>query len=447
MEEFYTQLQKHGGNVERTLPTIRRGPLDASCVNEVLQSCSIDRSFLGLRFFIWAGTQSSYRHSKYMYSRACKMFMIDQNPRVIMDVFDLYKAEGYSVSAKTVKVVLNLCKEAKRANEALWVLRKMDDFNVGADTADYNIVITLFAEKGDTDTAENLLDEMGSKGVYPNMLTFVQMIRGFCNVGKLEDACWLFKVMKEKGCVPNVVVVSALLDGICQFGNLERAMGILSEMEKVGGDCTPNVITYTSIIQSFCNRGLAIKAMKVFDRMMDSGCSPNTVTVSTLVDSLCKEDHVQEAYKLIDRIVSSAGVSVSNGKCYSSLVISLTRLKKLDDAVKLFRNMLTSEMRPDSLACSVIIRELCSKGNYLESFNLYYEVEKMGHILTVDSDLFSILLAGLCRLHHTDEATTVARLMLCKGIRAVAPCDDNVLCFLKNCGESELVVQLSKLVR
>ena len=84
---------------------------------------------MGLRFFIWAGLQSNYRHSSYMYSKACEFLKIKQNPFLVLDVIEAYKVEKCLVNIKMFKVVLNLSREARIAGEALLVSRKMPEFN------------------------------------------------------------------------------------------------------------------------------------------------------------------------------------------------------------------------------------------------------------------------------------------------------------------------------
>ncbi|GLT49141.1 hypothetical protein SLA2020_227190 [Shorea laevis] len=440
-EEFYTHLHENHGNVEKTLATVN-GKLDSTCVREVLHRCSPNQPLLGIRFFIWAGLQSYYRHSAYMYGKACELFKIKQNRGVLLDVFEAYKAEKCLVSVKTFKVVLNLCKEASFANEALWVLRKMPEFNIRADTTAYNVVIRLLCEKGDMDMAEKLMSEMGLVDLFPDMITFVSMIKGFCNAGKLEDACGLFKVMREHGCLPNTVVYSALLEGVCRFGSVERALELLGEMEKEGGDCGPNVVTYTSVIQSFCERGKSMEALGILDRMKACGSAPNRVTVSTLIKGLCFEELFDEASKLIDQVVATG--TVSAGDCDSSLVLSLVANKRLVEAEKLFRKMLASGVKPDSVACSIMIKEICLKGRVLDGFYLHEEIEKMRFSFSMDSDIFSILLAGLCQQGHLVESEKLARLMLEKGIWLKVPYANRIVENLKKSGDKELVIQLAK---
>ncbi|PON43142.1 Pentatricopeptide repeat [Parasponia andersonii] len=437
---FFNHLQKKGGNIEKTLATVK-AQLDSKCVSGVLYRCYPSHSQMGLRFFIWAGLQSDYRHTSYMYSKACNLYKITQNPKLLYDVIEAYRAERCSVTVKTFKVILNLYKEAKLADEALWVLRKMPEFGLRADTTMYNVVIRLFCIKGDMDVAESLMKAMSLIDLYPDMITYVEMVKGLCNVGRLEDAFGLFKVMKEHGCLPNTVLYSVLLDGICKFGNTEKAMDLLEEMEKEGGSCSPNVVTYTSVIQRFCEKGQTLEALEVLDRMEACGCSPNRVTVGCLIERFCVEGRVEEVYRLFDKVVKGGGVSY--GECYSSLVVCLKRSRNTEEAEKVFRKMLTSGLKPDGLACSIMIKELCLVGRVLDGYQLFDEIEKIGYLISIDSDIYSLLLLGLCEQSHSVEAKTLARLMLKKRIRLKAPYSDSIGEILKKSGEEELINHLT----
>ncbi|GAB2224319.1 hypothetical protein Droror1_Dr00005072 [Drosera rotundifolia] len=108
----------------------------------------INRPHLGLRFFIWAALQPGYRHSRFVYSQACNIFGIHQNPTWVRELMERYGADGSVVNVKMAKVVLNLCREAGDADLTLWVLRRMGQFGCRMDTVAYNVVIGLSREKG-----------------------------------------------------------------------------------------------------------------------------------------------------------------------------------------------------------------------------------------------------------------------------------------------------------
>ena len=88
-DTLHSHLYKNSGNVEKSLSMVKT-KLDSKCVTEVLSRCYPKQSHLGVRFFIWAGLQSGYRHSAYMYRKACDLFGIKQNPQIILDVIESY---------------------------------------------------------------------------------------------------------------------------------------------------------------------------------------------------------------------------------------------------------------------------------------------------------------------------------------------------------------------
>ncbi|XP_058101184.1 pentatricopeptide repeat-containing protein At5g47360 [Magnolia sinica] len=432
------------GNASQTLPPLEKTlsqikqKLDSSSVETVLRNPSTVRP-LALRFFVWAGHQPNYRHTALMYSKACEFLEIAHRPQTLTDLLEAYRVERCPVSVRTFKIILNLCREAKLADQALGVLKRMGEFNCRPDTASYNVVIRLFVEKKEISMVEDLVEEMALIGLYPDVITCIAMIKGFCNAGRLEDAWAVVRRMRCHGCIPNVAVYSALLDGACRSGSLETALELLEEMEKEKNGCEPNVVTYTSVIQRMFEKGRVDEALTVLDRMREKGCAPNWVTISTVINGLCMEGWIDDAYRLIEKMVAEG--SCSSDRCYSSLTVSLLRMKALDEAEKLVRRMLDSGVTPDGLASGSLIKDLCLAGRALDGFRFFHEVEKVCGLL-LDSDVYSVLVAGLCRQGHLVEAAAVVGVMVARGIRARAPYIDGVVEELKAAGDNELALHL-----
>ncbi|MED6167237.1 hypothetical protein PIB30_001135 [Stylosanthes scabra] len=393
------------GSVERSLSKVKP-KLDSRCVMEVMSRCYPQDPQLGLRFFIWAGSQSGYKHSAYMYRKTCEVLRIDKNPRIVCDVIGSYEAESCFVSVNMFREVFKLCKEAELYDVALWVLSKLGSFNMRADNVMYNVVISLC-----------------------------------CKRGQVEDTYSVLEVMRLHGCSPSSVILSAVLDGFCRSGSMIRALKLLDEMEKEGGDCSPNVVTYTSVIHSFCKRGQHAEAFDILDRMKAHGCRANPVAAAVIVESLCVKGHVEEAYRLIDKLVEEHDVSY--GKCYSSLVVSLIKIRLLDEAEKLFWKMLAGDIKPDTYSCGLLLKELCMKGRLLDGFYLLDEMENKGYLYSIDIDIYAILFNGLCQNNHLTEAAELARLMLKKSV-PLRPRygGDSALNILSKNGEKDLVNQL-----
>ncbi|CAA7058863.1 unnamed protein product [Microthlaspi erraticum] len=443
-ERLYDHLQGCTSNLEKELTSASgKVKLDASCINEVIRRCKPKQFQSALRFFIWAGTQSGHRHSPYMYSKACDLLKITSNPDLIRDVVESYRKEESFVSVKTMKIVLSLCNQAKLADEAFWVLRKLPEFDLRADTVSYNLVIRLFAEKGDLSMAEKLMKEMDFIDLCPDVITYTLMINGLCNAGEIDKAWELAKAMSKHGCVLNTVTYSRVLEGVCKCGDMERALEVLADMEKEDG-FSPNAVTYTLVIQAFCEKKRVREALMVLDKMVErGGCLPNRVTASVLIQAVLENGDEDAAEGLIDKLVKLGGVSRS--ECYSSAVVSLIRLRRWEEAEKIFRMMLVRGIRPDGVACSLVLRELCLLERYLDCFLLYEEIEKVKS--TMDSDLYSILLLGLCEQGRSCEAAKLANSMLGKKLRLDACYVEKIIEALKKSGDEDedLMRRLSKI--
>ncbi|KAL1213995.1 Pentatricopeptide repeat-containing protein [Cardamine amara subsp. amara] len=442
-ERLYNHLQGCTTNLEKELASAKV-KLDSSCINEVIKRCHPNQFQLGLRFFIWAGTQSDQRHSSYMYSKACDFLEIRTNPDLIKDVVEAYRKDKSFVSVKTMRIVLTLCNEAKLADEALWVLRKFSEFDLCVDTVSYNLVIRLFADKGDLSMADMLMKEMHCIDLYPDVITYTSMINGYCNAGKIDEAWKLAKSMSKHGCVVNTVTYSRILEGVCKSGDMETVLELLGEMEKEDGDgvISPNTVTYTLVIQAFCEKKLIREALLVLDRMGDRGCLPNHVTASVLIQGVLKNDEdVKDLYELIDKLVKLGGVSLS--ECFSCATVSLIRMKRWEEAEKIFRMMLVREIRPDGLACSLVFRELCLLERYIDCFLLYQEIEKAGVKSTIDSEIHTVLLLGLCQHGCSWEAAKLAKSMLDKKMRLKFSHVEKIIEALKKTGDEDLMRRFS----
>ncbi|KAK8587373.1 hypothetical protein V6N12_021869 [Hibiscus sabdariffa] len=65
----------------------------------------------------------------------------------------------------------------------------------------------------------------------------------------------------------------------------------------------------------------------------------------------------------------------------------------------------------------------------------------MQYLSSIDSDIYCILLVGLCQQSHSVEAAKLARSMLKKKIHLKAPYVDKIIEHLNNSGDKELVSQ------
>ena len=121
----------------------------------------------------------------------------------------------------------------------------------------------------------------------------------------------------------------------------------------------------------------------------------------------------------------------------------LFRSMRREEAEKLFKEMLAGDVRLDTLASSLLLKELCMKDRILDGFYLLEAIENKGCLSSIDSDIYSILLIGLCQRSHLKEATKLAKIMLKKSVLLRPPHKYAAIDILIKSGEKDLVNQLT----
>ena len=111
------------------------------------------------------------------------------------------------------------------------MLRDMLGRGIVPDTQCFNVLIKGFSDLGLLDDAESLKVEISRNNQFPDMCTYTILIHAFCRNGLLVEAQQIFNNMEKLGCSPSVVTFNALIDGLCKAGKLEEAQLMLYKME------------------------------------------------------------------------------------------------------------------------------------------------------------------------------------------------------------------------
>lgn len=307
------------------------------------------------------------------------------------------------------------------------------DFNCKPDTFCYNTVLRILTESDQAEKALSLFQDMCKKQISPNLVTFVTLVKGLARAGKVEAARAVISEMALFGCIPNAVVYTSFLDGLCYSGKLDMAMEVLGQMEhELGKKCEPNVVTYTCLIKSLCDNGHMEDVLRMLDRMGKRGIQPNRVTVHTILKGFCIDEHSRKIQVLIDSLVGKGGFSIT--ECYSLIATCFSETGRVDEAKLLAKRMLENGIEMDASAINSLLRGLCQERLFLDG---YYWLQEHGYDF-VDLDVYSCLLAGLCKERFINEAVDLGKKVVERSIRVENRFVDCIIEGLKSFGEFEL---------
>ncbi|KAJ4750867.1 Pentatricopeptide repeat-containing protein [Rhynchospora pubera] len=415
-------------------------PLSTPLILSVLRSSP--SPLLSLRFYLHAFSLPSplSPHSLSLFSS----HVLPSLPSLL-----LHSPPPFPLSISSFRALFSLCLHPSSSSPtspslpsfSLNLLHLMQsEFNCKPDTFCYNTVIRVFAETDQAEMLLSLFQEMCRKHISPNMVTFVTLVKGLAQMGKVESARAVISDMALFGCTPNTVVYTSFLDGLCYSGNMDLAMEVLGQMEhELGKECEPNVVTYTCMIKFLCENGRMEDALTMLDRMGKRGVLPNRVLVRTILNGFCIDQHSNKVQGLVDSLVSKGGFSVR--ECYSLIVTCFSKTGRVDEAKILVKRMFKNGIGLDALAVNSLLRGLCEERRFLD---VYCWLQENGYVY-VDSDVYSCLLAGLCKEKSIKESVDLGRRVVEISIRVENRYVDCIIEGLQSFGEFELANRIEGL--
>lgn len=274
--------------------------------------------------------------------------------------------------------------EKNDLDEAERVLNTMLENGLHPDAATLTILINSFCKRGRMKKALEIFDLMNRIGSEPTVQTYNCLLKGLCYVGKVEEAYEMLMNMKKKKkkipFTPDIYSYSTVMDGLCKVGRSDEAKELLEEAEvKLG--LKPNVITFNTLFQGYSREGRPLEGISVLNLMKKKSCVPDSITYSTLLHGLLKWNKIDEAlriYKEMERLGFDLDV-----RMMGTLVRRLCRESRrergmLEDAYQVFEKMTQRDSMVDLRTLEVMIQALCAQGKTQEAVTSFVWLYKNG---------------------------------------------------------------------
>ncbi|PWA61675.1 pentatricopeptide repeat protein [Artemisia annua] len=214
----------------------------------------------------------------------------------------------------------------------------------------------------------DMFKQMCAIGVPVNKFTMSIAIKCCCQLHRTNDTFAILAYCFRRCIVPNVFIFSALLDGLILEDRILEAEIFFKKLIK-DNICGPNVVMYNTMIKGLCKFGHNDIAIQLLRHIDERGCKPDVVTYSTIIDSLCKDKLIDEAFKLFKEMVFKKGIS-PNVITYNSLIDGLCKLGRWEEAPKMLQEMLDVGISPNVHTYNILIDAFCKEDKIEEAENL-----------------------------------------------------------------------------
>jgi len=265
----------------------------------------------------------------------------------VEEMTKLMSRYGIQPSRTTYNIMISATKDSGNISGAIKLYGKMLEDGVDPDVWTYNTLLDIHisklssaqnnsCRKGDMSAVtdeqieeyvpriETLLQEMKSRGIKPDVVTYGKLIHQYVVLRDVEQAEILFHEMLKSGTTPNAYVLNTLMNGFTVIDDMEKALELFRRMPKYGIE--PDATTFTTLIKGYANvkeftlaqdfanslqqrsskismdqycyhvlMQLAQKtrrpgmALDFFEMMRGRGIEPDKVTFTILIEALSKE--------------------------------------------------------------------------------------------------------------------------------------------------------------
>uniref|UniRef100_J3KU36 DYW domain-containing protein n=2 Tax=Oryza brachyantha TaxID=4533 RepID=J3KU36_ORYBR len=224
----------------------------------------------------------------------------------------------------------------------------------------WNELIRSYISEGRMDEAWEAFSLMQENGLRPDTVTYNSFIAAYARAGQREQAYTLLSNMVEIGLKPNVVSMNALISGLHHNGHHADALDAFRYLQlSDGGEAKgwalpgnpiqPNGTTITSVLSLLTDLRLDRLGKEVHCYALRSGLISNIFVSSKLVDLYGKSGDVVTADKVFQRI------SNKNVVTWNSIVASYRQNGKPEIALKLFHEMLKSDLLPNLVTLQIAL--------------------------------------------------------------------------------------------
>ncbi|KAK8958593.1 putative pentatricopeptide repeat-containing protein [Platanthera guangdongensis] len=207
-------------------------------------------------------------------------------------------------------------------------------------TVSWNMMISGYAQAGDSRTVFTLFDRMEKKGFKPDEASFASVLPLINNRACSITLHQIHAKIVKFGWIVDSIVCNAAITAYSEIGSVADSQKVFDEMEAIR-----DLVSWNSMLAAYADHGLTAQAVHLFITMRRSAIPPDHYTFTSVISSCFQYSHIaggRMLHALVVRTGVEGAVSVSNALI--GMYIWSTENSTMNDAVKFFDAM---EVRDD----------------------------------------------------------------------------------------------------
>ncbi|KAK9161337.1 hypothetical protein Syun_007678 [Stephania yunnanensis] len=225
------------------------------------------------------------------------------------------------------------------------------------DIGSWNIMIAGLCKAGRLDFARDFFDRMPSR----NGASWCMLIDGYVKAGDVDNARLLFDQMNDK----NLVSWSTMIAGHAKNGQASHALKLFNQFKHLGIE--PDESFIMTVISVCSQLGILDIAENIVSNYVQCTHFSNLHLVTSLIDMYSKCGSVERAWQVF------GNVHKKDLFCYSAMIAAFANHGRGREAITLFHEMLSHNIKPDGVAFLGILTA-CNHGGLVNEGKEWFEL-------------------------------------------------------------------------
>lgn len=333
----------------------------------------------------------------FLYSAVIRGYSLQGPLSESIKLYGLMRTEGVRPVSFTFSAILKAC--SALLDVSLGRQMHAQSILIGGFCSDLfvgNTLIDMYIKCGFLECGRKVFDEMPDKDV----ISWTGLIVAYAKIGDMETSRELFDGLPVK----DMMAWTAMVTGFAQNARPREAIEFFERMQDAG--VGTDEVTLIGVISACAQLGAAKYADWIRDIVEKRGSAAghSVVLGSALIDMYSKCGNVEDAYKVF------AGMNDRNVFSYSSMIMGFSVHGRADDAIKLFNEMVKTEIKPNKVTFIGVLTACVHRGMVDEGMSIFDSMEKC-YGVKPSADHYTCIVDLLGRAGRLEEALELVKTM------------------------------------
>ncbi|KAI5060611.1 hypothetical protein GOP47_0025031 [Adiantum capillus-veneris] len=232
--------------------------------------------------------------------------------------------QGYNFDKHVGNSLIDMYSKCGRPDEACKTFEDLPDKTV----ITWSTLMAGLVENGNEKKAIHFFHEMEKKGINPNEITYVCVLKACASLAALDHGKRVHEDIDRANMGSELMIANTLIDMYCKCGCLKIAVDMFEKLSM------KDVVSWNAIIGGLADHGHQELVHQSFLKMQHEGVKPNGITFVVLLTACSHAGLVPESYYYYDLMISRYSLN-STIEHHACMVDVLGRAGLLSEAEEL----------------------------------------------------------------------------------------------------------------